>query len=186
MIALLGKSDFNAARNSSRGRSRNTCATRAREASSRSGASSGRGRSDTSIACTTSSSCIARERLATATLHLRRQILQRAQLQLLNGSRCFTESMRYLPYAPLFHKSFVNHLLLNLRKLPYQPEQLGAIFDGAHLGGLQSGINGGLWRVVPSKGDPPGALGGIDERGCRHPEQPGRQPDTTPLTTWPG
>src|SRR2546430_9992855 len=52
------------ARNSSRGSSRNSCATRIRAARLRSGASSGRGRSDTSIACSTSSSCSARERLA--------------------------------------------------------------------------------------------------------------------------
>src|SRR5260370_4026414 len=177
MVALLCKSDFSAARNSSRGRSRNTCATRAREANSRSVASSGRGRSDTSIACTTSSNCMARERLATATLHLRPQILHRAQLQLLDGSRCFTESLRYLPYAPLFHKSFVNHLLLNLRKLPYQPEQLGAIFDGAHLGGLQSGINGGIRRCGHRSEITPGALGSIADDGVADPHQPRRERD---------
>src|SRR3989475_13275798 len=123
MVALLCKSDMSVARNSWRGSSRNTCATRIRGARLRSGASSGRGRSDTSIACTTSSSCTARERLAMAALHLRPQMLHRAQLQLLDGPGSLPQPLRNLLYTPLFHKSLVHHPLLNLWKLPHQVEQ---------------------------------------------------------------
>src|SRR5712692_6932864 len=100
------------------------------------------------MACTTSSSCNARERLATATLHLRPQILHGAQLQLLYSAFCLPQPLRNLPDTPLFHKSLVHHLLLNLRKPPHQPEQLGAMLDGAQLGGLQIEIGGRLWRIV--------------------------------------
>src|SRR5216684_7683728 len=146
MDALLCKSDFNAARNSSRGSSRNTCATRVREASSRSGVSSGRGRSDTSIHCTTSSTCNARERLAMAALHLRPQILYGAQLQLLYSAFRLPQPLSNLSNASLLHKSFVDHLLLNLRQPPHQPEQLGAILDCPHLGSLQVGSGGPVRR----------------------------------------
>src|SRR5258708_16228929 len=142
MDALLCKSDFKATRNSSRGSSRNTCAARVREASSRSGASSGRGRSDTSIHCTTSSSCNARERLATTALHLRPQILYGAQLQLLYSAFRLPQALSNLSNASLLHKSLVHHLLLNLRKPPHQEEQLGAILDCPHLGGLHVGSVG--------------------------------------------
>src|SRR6266436_1412819 len=134
------KSDLSAARNSLRGSSRNAWATRTSAVSSRSGAFSGRGCSDTSIACTASSSCTARERLAMAALHLRPQILHRAQLQLLDGPRRLPQPTRNLPDASLLHKSLVHHLLLNLRKLPHQPEQSRAILSGTQFGGLQAGI----------------------------------------------
>src|SRR5260370_31883545 len=122
MDALLCKSDFNAARNSSRGRSRNSWATRISDVNSRSGAFAGRGRSDTSIACSTSSNCTARERLAIAALHLRPQILPRAQLQLLHSSFRLPKPLRNFPDASLFHESPVHDLLLKLGKPPYQPE----------------------------------------------------------------
>src|SRR6266480_1397965 len=148
MVALLCKSDLRVARNAWRGSSRNTCATRIRGARLRSGASSGRGRSDTSIACTTSSSCKARERLAIAALHLRPQILHRAQLQLLYSSFRLSKPLRNSLYASLFHESVEHHLLLNRRKLPHQPEQLGAMLNRAHLGGLHNGIVRRFRRIV--------------------------------------
>src|SRR6267143_6674262 len=172
MDALLCKSDFNAARNSSRGKSHNACATRTRGTRSRSGASSGRGRSDTSIACTTSSNCIARERLAMAALHLRPQILHRSQLQLLDGPFSFPQSLRDFPDASLLHKSLVHHLLLNLRKLPYQTEQLGAMLNGPQLGGLQGGLSGSLSWIVWGRELPRGAFGLIDDGVRRNSQEP--------------
>src|SRR5689334_12420968 len=100
------------------------------------------------MACTTSSSCKARERLATANLHLRSQILNRAQLQLLNRSFRLPQPLRNLPDTSLLHKSFEYHLLLNLWQQPHQPEQLGAMLDGAQLGSLQIETSGRLWRIV--------------------------------------
>src|SRR5438477_6731986 len=137
MDALLCKSDFNATRNSSRGRSRNSRATRTSEANCRSGAFSGRGCSDTSIACTTSSSCKARGRLGMAAPHLRPQILHRSQLQLFYSSFRLPEPLRNFLYASLFHESLEHHLLLNRRKLPHQPEQLRAMLYAASPRGLR-------------------------------------------------
>src|SRR6266446_2131554 len=183
MDALLCKSDFSLARNSSRGRSRNTCATRVSEANSRSGAFSGRGCSDTSIACTTSSSCKARERLTMAALHLRPQILHRSQLQLLYSSFRLPQPQRNFLYAPLFHESLVHHLPLHRWKLPHQPEQLGAMLDGAHLGGLHTEIAGRLWRIVRGRELPRGAFGLIDKSIRRNSQQPRHKWHASPLIT---
>src|SRR5260370_1173955 len=142
MDPLLCKWDLSAARTSWRGSSRNAWATRTSAVSSRSGAFSGRGCSDTSIACTASSSCKARERLAMATLHLRPQILHCSQLQLLHSSFRLPNPLRDFLDASLFHESLVHDLLLNFGKLPHQPEQLRAMLDGAHPGVLQVERNG--------------------------------------------
>src|SRR5260370_26376489 len=183
MDALLCKSDFNATRNSSRGSSRNTCATRARDASSRSGDSSGRGGSDTSIHCTTSSSCKARERLATTALHLRPQILYGAQLQLLYSAFRFPQPLSNFPNTSLLHKSLQHHLLLNLRKPPNQPEQLGAIFDGAHFGSLQVERNGRLRRIVRGRELARRPLGMVDDTVRGNPQQPCREWHAAPFIT---
>src|SRR2546430_12752445 len=140
MDALLCRSDFNAARTSARGRSRIPGPTRTSDANCRSGAFSGRGCSDTSIACTTSSSCKARGRLGMAAPHLRPQILHRSQLQLFYSSFRLPEPLRNFLYASLFHESLEHHLLLNRRKLLYQPEQLRAMLDSTHLEGLHNRI----------------------------------------------
>src|SRR6266436_3758623 len=183
MDALLCKSDFNAARNSSPGSSRNTCATRVREASSRSGVSSGRGCSDTSIHCTTSSSCNARERLAMAALHLRPQILYGAQLQLLYGAFRLPQALSNLSNASLLHKSLVDHLLLNLRKPPHQPEQLGAILGCPHLGSLQVGSGGPVRRIVGGRELARGSFGMVDDAVRGNPQQPRHKWHAPPLVT---
>src|SRR5207248_3043711 len=163
MDALLCKSDFNAARNSSRGRSRNSRAKRTSEANCRSGAFSGRGCSDTSTACTTSPSRKSTGRLGIAALHLLPQILHRAQLQLFYSSFRLPEPQRNLLYASLFHESLVHDLFLNGRKLPYQPEQLRAMVDSTHLGGLHNRIVRRFRRIVRGRGLPRGAFGVIDD-----------------------
>src|SRR5258708_27101501 len=183
MDALLCKSDFNATRNSSRGSSRNTCATRVRAASSRSGASSGRGRSDTSIHCTTSSNCKARERLAMAALHLRPQILYGAQLQLLYSAFRLPQALSNLPNASLLHKSLVYHLLLNLRKPPHQEEQLGAILDCPHLGSLQVGSGGPVRRIVRGRELPRRPFGVVDDSVRRNPQKPRHKWHAAPVIT---
>src|SRR6266852_1714749 len=114
MVVLLFKSDLSSARNSSLGRWRNSRATSASATRSRCGFSSGRGRSDTSMACTASSSCTARERLGMATPHLRPQALQRPQLQLLDRSLRLPEPFRDFPDAPLLDESLVHHAPLRL------------------------------------------------------------------------
>src|SRR5258708_10999785 len=183
MDALLCKSDFKATRNSSRGRSRNACATRVREASSRSGVSSGCGRSDTSIHCTTSSNCKARERLAMAALHLRPQILYGAQLQLLYSAFRLPQALSNLSNASLLRKSLVDHLLLHLRKPPHQQEQLRAILDCPHLGSLQVGSGGPVRRIVRGKELARGAFGVINDRVRRNPQKPRHQWHAAPLIT---
>src|SRR5947209_2913834 len=181
--ALLCKSDFNAARNSSRGRSRNSRATRTSEANCRSGAFSGRGCSDTSIACTTSSSCKARGRLGMAALHLLPQILHRSQLQLFYSSFRLSKPPRNFLYASLFHESLEHHLLLNRRKLLYQPEQLRAMLDSTHLGGLHNRIVRRFLRIVRGRELPRGAFGVIDDGVRRNSQQPSCKWHSAPFIT---
>src|SRR5438876_9251398 len=179
--ALLCRSDFNAARNSSRGRSHNSRATRTSEANCRSGAFSGRGCSDTSIACTASSSCKARGRLGMAALHLRPQILHRAQLQLFYSSFRLPKPPRNFLYASLFHESLEHHLLLNRRKLPHQPEHLGAMLNRAHLGGLHNRIVRRFRRIVWGRELPRGAFGVIDDGVRRNSQQPSHKWNSPPF-----
>ena len=90
------------------------------------------------MACTTSSTCSAKERLGSrlgmAALHLRSQALERAQLQLLDGPFAFAEPAGDFPDASLVHEAFVNDAALRFRKLSHEPEQLRTIFNGAHVG----------------------------------------------------
>ncbi len=67
-----------------------------------------------------------------AALHSRSQSLERAQLQLLDGSFAFAKPLRDFPDAALVDEALVNDALLNFRKLAYQSEQPRAVFDGAN------------------------------------------------------
>src|SRR2546430_12394694 len=86
--------------------------------------------------------------LPISALHLRPQILHRAQLQLLYSSFRLSKPLRNFLYASLFHESVEHHLLLNRRKLLHQPEQLGAMLNRAHLGGLHNEIVRRFRRIV--------------------------------------
>src|SRR5437899_9883952 len=132
MDALLCRLDLSAARNFCRGSSRNSRAMAVSRRRSRWGAFSGRGSSDTSMALTTSSNCSKRGRLGMAALHARSQSLERAQLQLLDGSFAFAKPLRDFPDAALVDEALVNDALLNFRKLAYQSEQPRAVFHGAN------------------------------------------------------
>src|SRR5215472_16091436 len=133
MDALVCRLDLSAARNSCRASSRNSRAMAVRGARSRCGVFSGRGSRDTSIACTISSNCSPRGRLAMATPQLRSQTLERTQLQLLYGPFAFAQPLRDFPDASLVDEALVNDALLSFRKLAYQSEQPRTVFDGAHV-----------------------------------------------------
>lgn len=64
---------------------------------------------------------------------LRSEPLESAQLQLLDGSFAFAKPLGDFPDASLVHEALVNDAPLNLRKLAYQPEQPGTVFDGAYI-----------------------------------------------------
>src|SRR5215472_4834141 len=87
------------------------------------GVISGRGCSDTSMACTTSSTCSKSGRLGRclgmATSHLGSEALQRSQLQLLNRSFAFAEPLGDFPDTALIHKALVNDTALGLGELAY-------------------------------------------------------------------
>jgi hypothetical protein len=127
---------------------------------------------------------MARERLATATLHLRPQILHRAQLQLLDRPRSFAQPLRNIPDAPLLHEPLVYHLLLDLRKLRYQPKQLCSVLNRAQPGSLQTEIGGRLRRIIRSRNLPRGALGVIDDRIGGNPKQPSHKWNAAPFITF--
>src|SRR5215467_14889369 len=115
-----------------------------RAARSRCGTVSGRCCTDTSMACRTSSTRSARERLGRclgmATSYLHSQTLERAQLQLLDRALRLAQLLRDLANAPLLHESLMNDAALNFRKLSHGPEQLRAIFDGPKFRSLKDGI----------------------------------------------
>src|SRR5690242_10062334 len=96
----------------------------ARGARLRCGEGSGRGCRETRMPCTTSSSCSARGRLigrlGMATLHLRSEAHERAQLQLLDGSLTLAQALSNFPDAALVHKTFLNDAALRFREPLYQ------------------------------------------------------------------
>ena len=57
-----------------------------------------------------------------ATLHLRSQTLERAQLQLFDGSFAFAQPLRDFPDASLVDEALVHDVLLHFRKLAYESE----------------------------------------------------------------
>src|SRR5437660_12382372 len=116
MDALLCRLDLSAARNFCRGSSRNSRAMAVSRRRSRWGAFSGRGSSDTTMALTTSSNCSKRGRLGMAALHSRSQSLERAQLQLLDGSLAFAKPLRDFPAAAQLGEAPVNDELLTSRQ----------------------------------------------------------------------
>lgn len=68
-----------------------------------------------------------------ATPQLRSETLERAQLQLLDGSFAFAQPLRDFPDASLVDEALVNDALLSFRKLAYQLEQPRPVFDQANV-----------------------------------------------------
>src|SRR5215467_10844708 len=141
------------------------------DASALCGAISGRGCSDTSMVCTTSSTCSKRGRLdgrlGMATSHLGSQALERTQLQLLNRSFAFAEPLGDRADAALVHKPLVNDTALGLGELVYEPKQPSAVLDGAHIR-MHARIGGIVrHRIFASR-----AVEAIDNRIRRNSQQP--------------
>jgi hypothetical protein len=78
-----------------------------------------------------------------ATLHLRSQALERAQLQLFDGALALAETLGNFPDTSLVHKALLYDATLRFRKLFHQLEKPCAVFDGAHVG-----LNTRIWRIV--------------------------------------
>src|SRR5256884_2072813 len=68
------------------------------------------------------SNCSKRGRLGMAALHSRSQSLERAQLQLLDGSYAFAKPLRDFPDAALVDEALVNDALLNFRSEEHTSE----------------------------------------------------------------
>src|SRR5919109_585360 len=141
---------------------------------------SGRGCRDASMACTTSSSCSARgrlgKRLGMATLHLRSQALECAQLQLLDGSLTLAEALSNFTDAALDHKALLDDAALRFRKALHQLKEPRPVFDGAHVG-----LNAGIGRVVCDAIFASRALRTINDGVGGNSQQPGREGDSAPF-----
>src|SRR5205085_1204968 len=179
--ALLCRSDLSAARNSWRGKWRSSRTIAKSGPRSRCGAGSGRGCSDTSIACTTSSTCSASvrrlgRRLGMGTSHLRAKALERAQLQLLDGPFAFAQPLGDFAGASLVHEALVNNAALRFRKLPDKPEQARAMFDGANVE-----MHGRIGRIVRQGMFARPALRAINDGVCRDSQQPCCERRSAPL-----
>src|SRR5256714_11947230 len=137
MDALLCKSDFRRILKSGRGKSRRSSAMRSNPRTLASRSSGRRGEVSprlASRACTAKSSCSMRERLATGTLHLRAQLLQSAELQLLYGSFAAAELLRNFLDAPLLDKTMEDNALLFRGKTIDEAKEPRAVFDGLVVG----------------------------------------------------
>src|SRR5712691_6422092 len=144
--ALLSKSDLRRALKPSHGRSRNSAARRSSGATRALTSGSGASRW-TMIACTASSSCSIRLRLAILFTQLftdlRPQRLQATELKLLHSALGALEFICDLAVAFLLSKAHHDGAPLICRKPVDKPEELRAVLDF-----LRTGIRRGLRRIV--------------------------------------
>src|SRR3989442_14941388 len=143
--ALLSKSDLRRALKSSRGRSRNSAARRSSGATR--AFTTGSGVSRWTMACTASSSCSIRLRLAILFTQLftdlRPQRLQATELKLLHSALGALELMGDFADTFLLSKAHHDSAPLTCRKPVDKPEELRAVLDF-----LRTGIRRGLRRIV--------------------------------------
>src|SRR5262245_21608232 len=99
-----------------------------------------------SIASIAWSSCSMSGRSAMRVLHLSAQVLDCAELKLLNGTLAAPEFDGNLANALLFHEAHVNHSELGFRQPGHQLEQHGGVFDFSVNGGFR--LRGKIARLA--------------------------------------
>src|SRR5712692_3595969 len=177
---FLSKSDLRRLLKFSRGRSRKSAAMRrsgARFGSTRrSSASGGTILGCASIACTAWSSWSIRERLGIGTLHLRSQLIERAELKLLHCPLGASKLLRNFMDAPLLHKTLPDDAALIGGQPVHEAEEPGALFDFLK---VYSRTNFG--RIVEAGQLSRGALRPVGDRIGRDPEEPGGERNAAPF-----
>src|SRR5712672_1359406 len=103
-----------------------------------------------------------------ATLHLRPQTLQSAELQLFHSALATGQLVRNFSNALLLDETLVDHPSLVVGKFFYEPKQASTMF-----GLLQIRLNARLRRISSADGDlASGALGLVRDGVGGNPDQP--------------
>src|SRR5271170_783462 len=193
---FLSRSDFKRARKSGRGRLVNSAAMRARGARRASAGSGASGRDNIPVTAWSSSSnrlrlAISATRLLSFSLRgygpvrladfhcieTLAQILQTAELELLDGALAASQMLRNFADAFLLGKAHDNDVALVCGQSVHQPEEARTIFHlpEARLGAEFRRIVNGYFAAMPFRA--------IDDRVDRDPQKPCSEGNASPLET---
>src|SRR5580692_5354020 len=135
----------------------------------------------TSRASMARSSCTTGERLGMATLHLRAQRLECAELKLLDGAFRFAQAVGDFPDRALLDKALADDLALNRGKAIHETEKAGVVVDGFQVGRGEVPMRVWILRVVRRWIFAGRTLVLVGEGVGRDAEKPGSEGGTAPF-----
>ncbi len=111
-----------------------------------------------------------------ATLHLRAQALQSAELELLDRAFGLAKLLSDFADAALVDEALVNDAALRFGKLADEAEEAGAVLDE-----LQVRLGGGFGRIAGGRSIADGAFGLVGDGVCGDAEQPRSKGSAAPF-----